>query len=266
MERDYRTLWKWDHREFRQVLSLERNLLDHMSLVQLLSLTLFLQLNYNWNASSFSLDECIRFVQKWIKRYIKRRFILSSHKLARHQSRIKSRVTSSLTTESILLVEIDHHALDVSQYANWSKISWSEATRTWSQYLSWRWIQNQARFNELCTRSSDKFMGSSVRALERNVGIISVDELGYSCTLQRPILVSKNGMSCMLPTMFKRLNPVAYVKNITSDDWISDIFVDEASRILLILYFFWISSFRKDFLQLELDCSIMRAHSEHFLL
>ena len=36
------------------------------------------------------------------------------------------------------------------------------STRCW-----WRWIQNQARLHQLCTRRSDDIMVSSVRALER---------------------------------------------------------------------------------------------------
>ena len=69
---------------------------------------------------------------RWFKRYIKRHFILTSYKLTRHHSRNKSRVMFSLSTKSILLVEIDPHVLNNSKYVNWRKISWSEAIRTWS--------------------------------------------------------------------------------------------------------------------------------------
>ena len=46
----------------------------------------------------------------------------------------------------------------------------------------------------------------------QDVSVISVGELGYSCILD--LFFSKNGMSCTLPTVFKRFNPVAYVKNV----------------------------------------------------
>ena len=47
----------------------QKERLDHMSLVYLLSLKCFLlQLNNNWGASSFSIDECIRLVKTMMSR------------------------------------------------------------------------------------------------------------------------------------------------------------------------------------------------------
>ncbi len=61
---------------------------------------------YKWMHSSCENDN--------IKRCIKRRFILASYELTRHQSRFKSSDTSSLTEKSIFFVEMDPHALNVS--------------------------------------------------------------------------------------------------------------------------------------------------------
>ena len=77
-----------------------------------------------WTHSSYEDDD--------IKRYMKRRLTLSSHKRARHQSRIKLHAI-------FINVKIDPHrggrSSCTAYFPNtliWSKISCPEVTRTWS--------------------------------------------------------------------------------------------------------------------------------------
>ena len=68
MERDHRTLWKWDHREVRHVFCPRRNGLITCPLSNYCRWNVLLQLNNNWRASSFSIDESIRLVKAMMSR------------------------------------------------------------------------------------------------------------------------------------------------------------------------------------------------------
>ena len=108
---------------------------------------------------------------------------------------------------------------------------------------------------------------SSVRALERSRIV-----RGHKCRRAQILLMclgaglffQRIGILRTLPTMFKSLNPTAHVKNITSNYWIPDIYVHDTTRFFYFCCFFEYHHLGRFFF-LELDCSIMRAYTEHFL-
>ena len=112
MERDHRTLWKWDHREIRQVFCPRKNGLFACPLSNYCRWNVFLESNNNWSTSSFSIDECVRLVKTMISRD------LSSD--ASYCNRINLHDVSQETNHVTLL----HSQRNRSSSSRWILIHW----------------------------------------------------------------------------------------------------------------------------------------------